>query len=131
MLRPLFSRNGRWDPLQDWPKSSILDQCTGAPFFLEDDGGWLNIARKTLETSSLPGFLSFPLVTPVCPEVSPSSMDGQQRFPNVKCDSKSWKITLDVSHFCPEEIGVKINEGYLEISGMSFSLCGVFNKYVC
>ncbi|KAB5522531.1 hypothetical protein PHYPO_G00160580 [Pangasianodon hypophthalmus] len=117
MPRLLFNRNGSWDPLQDWPKSSILEQCTGAPFFFDpDDDSWLNTARKTLETSSWPGFLSFPLVTPVCPEVSPSARDGQQKF-HVKCDSKTWSISLDVSHFCPEEIGVKINEGYLEIAG--------------
>lgn len=118
MPRPLFNRNGSWDPFQDSPRSSILDQCRGAPFFLElDDGSWLNTARKTLETFSWPGFLSFPLVTPVCPEVFRSSRDG-----HVECDTKTWRISLDVSHFCPEEIGVKINEGYLEIAGMSCTL---------
>lgn len=121
MLRPLFNRNSSWDPLQDWPKSSILDQCMGAPFFLEkdDSSSWLNAARKT---SSWPGFLSFPLVTSICPEVSSSPRNGQQSFSQVNCDSKTWRITLDVSHFCPEEIAVKINEGYLEIEGMSCTL---------
>lgn len=122
MPRPLFLRNGSWDLLKDWPKSSILDQCKGEPFFLElDDSSWINTARKTLESSSWTGFLSFPLVTPVCPEVSPSSRDGQERFSQVKCDSMTWRIILDARHFCPEEINVKLNEGYLEITGMSFS----------
>ncbi|XP_027021306.1 heat shock protein, alpha-crystallin-related, b15 [Tachysurus fulvidraco] len=117
MPRLLFSRNGSWDSIQDWPKASILDQCRGPPFLLESDyGNLLNIARKTLETSTCPGFLSFPLVTPACPTVSPSSRDGQQ-FSDDACDSKTWRISLDVSHFCPEEICVKINEGYLEIAG--------------
>ncbi|KAF7688739.1 heat shock protein beta-1-like, partial [Silurus meridionalis] len=111
-------RNGGWNPLQDWPKSSILDQCMGAPFLLETDGNsWLNKAKKTLETSSWAGFLSSPLVTPVCPEVLPSPTDGEECFSHVKCDSKTWSITLDVSNFCPEEIGVKINDCYLEIAG--------------
>ncbi|KAM9440281.1 heat shock protein, alpha-crystallin-related, b15 [Clarias gariepinus] len=118
MPRLLFNRNGRWDSLQDWPKSSILDQCNQAPFFLRgDDGSWINTVTKTLEKSSFPGFLSFPLVTPVCPEVSPSTGDKQQRFSHGKSDSKTWRISLDVNHFCPEEISVRINEGYVEISG--------------
>ncbi|XP_060768998.1 heat shock protein, alpha-crystallin-related, b15 [Neoarius graeffei] len=113
MSRPLFNRNGSWDPLQDWPKSSILNWCRGAPFFLElDDSSWLKTARKTLETSSWPGFRSLSLVTPVCPEVPHSSRDG-----HVECDPKTWRISLDVSTFCPEEIGVKINAGYLEVVG--------------
>ncbi|KAG7314627.1 hypothetical protein KOW79_021930 [Hemibagrus wyckioides] len=87
MARPLFSRNGSWDPLQDWPRSSVLDQCRGAPFFLESDD-----------------------------EVSPSPGDGRQ-FSDVICDSKTWRISLDVSHFDPEEVDVKINKGYLEIAG--------------
>lgn len=121
MPRPLFNRNSNWDPLQDWPKSSILAQCRGSPFFLDsDDGSWLNSARKTLETS--PGFLSFPLVTPVCPEVLPASSGGQQQFSPITSDSKTWRISLDVSHFCPEEIGIKINEGYIEIAGMACTL---------
>lgn len=116
MSRPLFNRNGSWDPLQDWPKSSILNWCRGAPFFLElDDSSWLKTARKTLETSSWPGFRSLSLVTPVCPEVPHSSRDG-----HVECDPKTWRISLDVSTFCPEEIGVKINAGYLEVVGMSY-----------
>lgn len=122
MARPLFSRNGSWDPLRDWPKSSVLDQCRGAPFFLEsDDGNWLSTARKRLETSSWPGFVPFPLVTPVCPEVSSSSGDGRQ-FSDVACDCKTWRISLDVSHFDPEEVDVKINKGYLEIAGMSSNI---------
>ncbi|KAK3509446.1 hypothetical protein QTP70_035094, partial [Hemibagrus guttatus] len=48
--------------------------------------------------------------------VSPSSRDGQQ-FSEVTCDNKTWRISLDVSHFDPEEVDVKINEGYLEIAG--------------
>ncbi|XP_053473622.1 heat shock protein, alpha-crystallin-related, b15 [Ictalurus furcatus] len=116
MSRPLFNRNASWDTLQDWPKSSISDPCMGAPFVPEpDDGSWLNTVRRTLETSSWPGFLSFPLVTSVCPEVSSSSRDGQP-FSHVKCD-KMWRISLDVSHFCPKELCVKISKGYLEITG--------------
>lgn len=119
MSRLLFNRKGTRDSLQDWPKSSILDQCKGAPFFLEpDDGSWLNTARKALETSSWPEFLSSSLVRPVCLEVLSSSSDVQQRFLHVKGDCKTWRISLDVSHFSPEEIDVKINEDYLEISGM-------------
>ncbi|KAL7838370.1 hypothetical protein AOLI_G00267740 [Acnodon oligacanthus] len=51
-------------------------------------------------------------------EISPSSGVGQQRqISQAQCDSKTWKISLDVSHFCAEEIVVKTNEGYLEITG--------------
>ncbi|KAL7838368.1 hypothetical protein AOLI_G00267720 [Acnodon oligacanthus] len=119
MPRPLFKRNGSWDFTRDWPKSSLLEQCTGPPFFLDSGKvNWLDSARKTLETSPWPGFLCFPLVSPVCPEISPSSGVGQQRqISQAQCDSKTWKISLDVSHFCAEEIGVKTNEGYLEITG--------------
>ncbi|XP_072548921.1 heat shock protein, alpha-crystallin-related, b15 [Salminus brasiliensis] len=119
MPRPLFKRNGSWDSIRDWPKSSLLDQCAGPPFFLEPgDVSWLDTARKTLETSPWPGFLCFPLVTSVCPEISPSFGVGQQRqISQVECDRKTWKISLDVSHFGAEEISVKTNEGYLEITG--------------
>uniref|UniRef100_A0A8B9KN11 Heat shock protein family B (small) member 1 n=1 Tax=Astyanax mexicanus TaxID=7994 RepID=A0A8B9KN11_ASTMX len=119
MPRPLFKRNGSWDPIRDWPKSSLLDQCTGPPFFLEPgDISWVDTARKTLETSPWPGFLCFPLVTSVCPEISPSFGAGQQsQVSQVECDQKTWKISLDVSHFGSEEVSVKTKEGYLEITG--------------
>ncbi|XP_007257055.2 heat shock protein, alpha-crystallin-related, b15 [Astyanax mexicanus] len=119
MPRPLFKRNGSWDPIRDWPKSSLLDQCTGPPFFLEPgDISWVDTARKTLETSPWPGFLCFPLVTSVCPEISPSFGAGQQsQVSQVECDQKTWKISLDVSHFGAEEVSVKTKEGYLEITG--------------
>ncbi|XP_076867390.1 heat shock protein, alpha-crystallin-related, b15 [Brachyhypopomus gauderio] len=116
MSRPLFSRNGGWDRLQEWPRSSLLEQCAKEPSLFEGiNGSWLDTARKTLEASPWPGFLSFPLVTPVCPEVLPSPQKSQ--VPLVDGDGKSWRISLDVGHFCPEEISVKTAEGYLEVAG--------------
>ncbi|KAL7838387.1 hypothetical protein AOLI_G00267910 [Acnodon oligacanthus] len=58
-------------------------------------------------------------------EISPSSGGGQQRqISQAQCDSKTWKISLDVSHFCAEEIVVKTNEGYLEITGFTAKRSG-------
>uniref|UniRef100_A0A8B9KJZ9 Heat shock protein family B (small) member 1 n=1 Tax=Astyanax mexicanus TaxID=7994 RepID=A0A8B9KJZ9_ASTMX len=43
---------------------------------------------------------------------------GQQsQVSQVECDQKTWKISLDVSHFGSEEVSVKTKEGYLEITG--------------
>lgn len=125
MSRPLFKRNSSWDALQD---SSIVDQCTDAPFFFKESLNFLEKAREALEKSQWPGFLSFPLVSPVCPENSSPSSDGpQMQLPTSASNSKSWKISLNVSHFCPEEISVRITEGYLEVSGEFKFFTTVYN----
>lgn len=130
MSRPLFKRNSSVDPVRDWPKSSLIEKCTGPPFFLElGDTGWLDTARKTLETSPWPGFLCFPLVTSICPEILPS-VGQKQQISHVECDHKTWKISLNVSHFCAEEISVKTSEGYLEISGKWCLLFTIAKKNV-
>ncbi|XP_026875858.2 heat shock protein, alpha-crystallin-related, b15 [Electrophorus electricus] len=111
MSRPLFRRNGGWDPLQEWPRSTLLEQCAKEPSLLEGiDSSWLDTARKKLAASPWPGFFSFPLVTPVCPEVLPPPQQSQ-------VSPAAWRISLDAGHFCSEEISVKATKGYLEIAG--------------
>ncbi|XP_066516409.1 heat shock protein, alpha-crystallin-related, b15 [Hoplias malabaricus] len=117
MHRPLFKRDGIWDWSRDCLKSSLLDQCPGPSFFLEPgEVTQLDTAKKTLATSPWPGFLYFPLVTSVCPEI-PISNGEQMQISQAECDDKTWKISLNVSHFTAEEIAVKTNDCYLEITG--------------
>ncbi|XP_016345015.1 heat shock protein, alpha-crystallin-related, b15 isoform X1 [Sinocyclocheilus anshuiensis] len=122
MPRPLFQRNGCWDPFQE-KTQNLFNQTNDLPNFLEpDEVSWIESARKRLGTSTWPGSMRLPLLSSLCMEVPPKSCTGSEG-----CNSESvceqtkgqqnWKICLDVSPFSPEEINIKTKEGYLEITG--------------
>ncbi|XP_026067422.1 heat shock protein, alpha-crystallin-related, b15 [Carassius auratus] len=123
MPRPLFQRNGCWDPFQE-KAQNLFNQNTDLRNFLEpNEVSWIESARKRLGlTSTWPGSMRIPLFSSFCTEAPPKSCTGSEG-----CNSESlceqtkgpqnWKICLDVSPFSSEEITIKTQEGYLEITG--------------
>ncbi|XP_067264311.1 heat shock protein, alpha-crystallin-related, b15 [Chanodichthys erythropterus] len=120
MPRPLFYRNGSWDPLQE---RNLFNQNTDLPCFLEpDEVSWIDSARKRLGTSTWPGSVRLPLFSSLCMEIPPKSCIGPEGWVSESvCEQmkgpQNWKVCLDVSPFSPKEISIKTKEGYLEITG--------------
>lgn len=114
LLRPIFCRDANWESFPNWTEPSrIFAQDFGLPPFLEPgDVKWIDWAQKRLASFSWPGFTHSPLFS------GQNQKDEAQRgVSEVSFGPKSWKITLDVNHFSPEEIAVTTKEGYLQISG--------------
>ncbi|KAM4719395.1 heat shock protein beta-1-like [Anableps anableps] len=122
--RPIFRRDVSWEPFPNWTQPSrIFAQDFGLPPFLEPgDLDWLDWAKKRLASFSWPGYTQSPLLPPFT-----SQQHGEQDKEKLKqltsgvseiqTGQNSWKITLNVSHFTPEEITITTKDGYLQISG--------------
>ncbi|CAG5876756.1 heat shock protein beta-1 [Menidia menidia] len=120
-------RSPSWDPFREWHQASrIFDQAFGMPALPED--------FATFPSSHWPGYLRPSLlgpdmatVMPHTPTMYPShSMAHPHRALSRQMSSgmseihqtpDNWKVSLDVSHFSPEELVVKTKDGVLEISG--------------
>nr|AYN74415.1 heat shock protein [Acipenser oxyrinchus oxyrinchus] len=121
--RPLFRQDWNWDPFLDWAQPTrIFDQDFRMPLSLEkNDLNWVDWARRRL-SSSWPGYLQSPNWTPSLGKQQTVCRQGLQRqlsggVSEVRAGPDSWKISLDVNHFTPEEITIKAKGGYVEISG--------------
>lgn len=122
MRRPLFSRNGCWDPFEEKAQINLSDQKTGLPCFLEpDEVSWIDSARKRLTASTWTGSLCLPLFNSLRMEILPSSCivgpQGQVSDAACKQTEQNWKVCLNVNSYSQEEISIKTKEGYLEITG--------------
>ncbi|KAG7476700.1 hypothetical protein MATL_G00085680 [Megalops atlanticus] len=119
--RPLFRRDMRWDPYCDWTlPSRTFDYEMDLPPFLEPrDLSWIEWARRRLATSSWPGYMPPPAVSPFAMQTP--SHSPHRELPvgvsEVRTGPDSWRISLDVNCFSPQEISIKTNGGYLEIAG--------------
>lgn len=120
-------RTPSWDPFRDWHQSSrIFDQTFGMPALPEDIAAfpsthWPGYLR--------PSILAPELMTPHAPLMYPTHMMAQQAqaralsrqlssgISEIKQTQDSWKVSLDVNHFSPEELVVKTKDGVVEISG--------------
>uniref|UniRef100_A0A8C2DNZ8 Heat shock protein, alpha-crystallin-related, b15 n=1 Tax=Cyprinus carpio TaxID=7962 RepID=A0A8C2DNZ8_CYPCA len=122
MPRPLFQRNGCWEPFQE-KTQNLFNQNIDLPNFLEPvEVSWIESARKRLGTSTWPGSMRLPLFSSLCMEVPSKSCTGSEGCNSeFVCEQtkgrQNWKICLDVSPFSPEEMNIKSKEGYLEITG--------------
>ncbi|KAF4113246.1 heat shock protein, alpha-crystallin-related, b15 [Onychostoma macrolepis] len=122
MPRPLFHRNGCWNPRQE-KTQNLLNQNTNLLSFLEpDEVSWIDSARKSLGTSTWPGSIRLPLFSSLCKEIPPKSCTGLEGCVSEPvCEQMkgqhNWNVCLDVSPFSPEEMSIKTKEGYLEITG--------------
>ncbi|XP_043095000.1 heat shock protein, alpha-crystallin-related, b15 [Puntigrus tetrazona] len=119
MPRPLFQRSCCWDPFQE-KTQNLFNQNTDLPGFLRpEEVSWIESARKRLGTSTGPE--SVPIFSHLCMEIPPKSCTGSEgHVSETLCEQmgqQNWKICLDVSPFSPDEINIKTNEGYLEITG--------------
>ncbi|XP_029547686.1 heat shock protein beta-1-like [Salmo trutta] len=126
--RPLFLRDVNWDPFREWtqPSHMIMEKDFGLPPFLDPgDVSWIDWARNTLASFSWPGYTRYPLfsLSTVLPAaVAPQTSARLQRqlsegVSEIRRGQGSWRITLDVNHFSPEEISIKTKGGFLEIAG--------------
>ncbi|XP_034048822.1 heat shock protein beta-1-like [Thalassophryne amazonica] len=116
LARPIFRRDVSWDPFPNWTQPSrIFTQDVGLPPFLDStDLDWLDWAKRRLVSFSWPRCTE----TPILPLFSQKDQRQVSRaVSEVMTGQNSWKISLDVSHFSPEEITVTTQEGYLQISG--------------
>ncbi|XP_033490310.1 heat shock protein beta-1 [Epinephelus lanceolatus] len=120
-------RTPSWDPFRDWHQSSrIFDQTFGMPALPED--------FATFPSTHWPGYLRPSVLTPDmgamvphAPMMYPAPMMAQQAralsrqmssgVSEIKQTQDSWKVSLDVNHFSPEELVVKTKDGVVEITG--------------
>lgn len=125
-----FMRSPSWDPFRDWHQGSrLFDQTFGMPPFPE--------GTATFPSTHWPGYMRpfgysdlAPLMQmPVVPSaaVMPQMMSApysqaltrqlSSGMSEIKQTQDSWKVSLDVNHFAPEEICVKTKDGVVEITG--------------
>lgn len=126
-------RTPSWDPFRDWHQNSrIFDQAFGMPALHEE--------FPTFPSAHWPGYLrpsfmapevsSMAAHTPMMPHSSmmyPSTMMAQQAralsrqmssgMSEIKQTQDTWRVSLDVNHFSPEELVVKTKDGVVEITG--------------
>lgn len=128
-------RTPSWDPFRDWHQHSrIFDQAFGMPALPED-------FPPTFPSTHWPGYLRPSVVTPdmgmmmphspmmtQTPMMYPGGVMAQQAraalsrqmssgMSDIKQTQDSWKVSLDVNHFSPEELVVKTKDGVVEITG--------------
>ncbi|CAJ1070566.1 heat shock protein beta-1-like [Xyrichtys novacula] len=124
LSRPIFRRDVGWEPFPNWTQPSrIFAQDFGLPPFLDpSDLDWLNWAKRRLASFSWPGYAQTPLLPPLSSQ-NPAAANpkGVRQLTGgvseIQTGQDSWRISLDVNHFSPEEITITTKEGYLLISG--------------
>lgn len=115
-------RTPSWDP---WHQHSrIFDQAFGMPAVPED--------FTAFPSTHWPGYMRPSIMAPdmglMMPQgMYPGSMMAQQAralsrqmssgMSEIKQTQDSWKVSLDVNHFSPEELVVKTKDGMVEITG--------------
>ncbi|XP_048851835.1 heat shock protein 67B1 [Brienomyrus brachyistius] len=120
LTSPQFCRDVRWDPFRDWVSPSLIfgQEFTSAPLSDTGDHTW---TRRCLGSSSWPGYTpSHFLAPPTQATLYPSFRLLKQSWAGlseVRSSQGMWTISLDVNQFSPEEITVRMKEGYLEITG--------------
>ncbi|KAM8900248.1 heat shock protein beta-1 [Spinachia spinachia] len=123
-------RTPSWDPFRDWQQSRIFDQTFGMPALHED--------FPTFPSTHWPGYLRHSMMTPDMgtmgammphnPMIYPAPLMGAHQaraltrqmstgMSEIKQTQDSWKVSLDVNHFSPEELVVKTKNGVVEITG--------------
>ncbi|XP_072231512.1 heat shock protein beta-1 [Leuresthes tenuis] len=120
-------RSPSWDPFREWHQASrIFDQGFGMPPLPED--------FATFPSSHWPGYMrpsvlgpDMAAMMPHSPVMYPSHMMAHNAralsrqmssgVSEIKQTQDNWKVSLDVSHFSPEELVVKTKDGVLEITG--------------
>lgn len=121
-----FFPRSYWDPLRrGYSPSCLLDLDFGLPPYPEQPlRDWMEWMENRFSTSRS-GTLCSGLADNATASRSTSSISQPlARGTSVPQRKLScWKISLDVKHFTPDELQVKTQEGYLEISGMPMTGC--------
>ncbi|XP_023274142.1 heat shock protein beta-1 [Seriola lalandi dorsalis] len=126
-------RTPSWDPFRDWHQSSrIFDQTFGMPALPEDfstfpSTHWPGYMRPSILAPDMSAMMPHTPVMPHAPMMYPSPVMAQQAralsrqmssgMSEIKQTQDSWKVSLDVNHFSPEELVVKTKDGVVEITG--------------
>uniref|UniRef100_A0A8C2IQ41 Si:dkey-1k23.3 n=1 Tax=Cyprinus carpio TaxID=7962 RepID=A0A8C2IQ41_CYPCA len=89
--------------------------------FSHYDLSWMEGIFRRLGTSSWPGYLRTSMFTPFAPapgqRMSKLRREMSGGVSEVVGEMCKWKISLDVNHFAPSEITVKIQDGLLVVAG--------------
>eukprot|EP00062_Callorhinchus_milii_P011705 gi/632957925/ref/XP_007894749.1/ PREDICTED: heat shock protein beta-1 [Callorhinchus milii] len=137
-----FLRSPSWDPFRDWHyPGRLFDQHFGMPAMHMDwptlSGSWPgylipSLAATQLGASSATTGTTTAATTAAAataaaadvaqaahtiPPFSPLTRQQSTGLSEIKVTSDTWKISLDVSHFAPEEITIKTKDNYVEING--------------
>ncbi|TTG47516.1 Heat shock protein beta-1 [Bagarius yarrelli] len=125
-----FLRNPSWDPFRDWYQGSrIFDQTFGMPPVLEEmpifpSSHWPGYLRPSLGADMAALMHSAQGPVPTMPTVPYPATYGRAMsrqlstgMSEIKQTQDSWKVSLDVNHFAPEELTVKTKDNVVEISG--------------
>lgn len=128
-------RTPSWDPFRDWHQSRIFDQTFGMPALPEDFAtfpsthwpGYMRPSIMTPDMAAMGQMSSMGPMVPHAPMMYPTPMMAQQAralsrqmssgISEIKQTQDSWKVSLDVNHFSPEELVVKTKDGVVEITG--------------
>uniref|UniRef100_A0A4W4FGG6 SHSP domain-containing protein n=1 Tax=Electrophorus electricus TaxID=8005 RepID=A0A4W4FGG6_ELEEL len=115
--RPLRTVQQR--PGYGWRPSLLYSQHFGLPPVLDSrDLLWLESVVRKLGDSSWPGYARASALAP--PADQPGSKVHREMgggLSEVYDQHGKWKVSLDVNHFAPSEIAVKMEGGFLEITG--------------
>ncbi|XP_078277503.1 heat shock protein beta-1 [Rhinoraja longicauda] len=115
-----FFRGSYWDPLwSGHPPSCLLDLGVGLPLYPEqplwDWMEWMENRPSARRSGTLCSGPADNATLGHSPSSLPQPLARGTSAPRGKLSC--WKISLDVKHFTPDELQVKTQEGYLEISG--------------
>ncbi|XP_067911684.1 heat shock protein beta-1 [Heterodontus francisci] len=109
-----------WDPFRScYFPSRLFDEDFGLPPLSQEPlRDWMEWVENRL-SSSWSGQPSSSSADSITPRHCLSSLQRQLSggMSLIQQTLGNWKISLDVKHFTPEELQVKIQDGYLEISG--------------
>ncbi|XP_051541316.1 heat shock protein beta-1-like [Myxocyprinus asiaticus] len=132
-----FLHSPSWDPFRDWYQGSrLFDQTFGMPAFSEElptfpSTHWPGYIR-TFGHPDMASLMQSPTMAPMLmsptapimqpPMVPPTYAHALSRqlssgMSEIKQTPDTWKISLDVNHFSPEELSVKTKDGVVEITG--------------
>lgn len=115
-----YSRGVSWYPLRKWWQlSQLFGQDVGLPPLLEPwDPRWMDMDghQKSLEACSWPEYIPAPLFVPYISvsKPRPSQKTNKEQY--------RWRVSLDVAHFSPSEISLRVRDGFLEVRGTENSL---------
>ncbi|CAL1573878.1 unnamed protein product [Knipowitschia caucasica] len=117
-----LGRSPSWDPFRDW-HSRIFDQTFGMPALTEEalhTPHWPGYFRPPFlphDMSSMMGSMVYPAPAIAQQQARTLARQMSTGMSEIKQTQDSWKVSLDVNHFSPEELVVKTKDGVVEISG--------------
>lgn len=113
-------RSPSWDPFRDWypAHSRLFDQAFGLPRLPEEWAQWFGHSGWPGYVRPLPPAAVESPAAVAAPAYSRAlSRQLSSGVSEIRQTADRWRVSLDVSHFAPEELTVKTKEGVVEITG--------------